>query len=262
MNRKSIIYSSILIGILFTTVIVFSSENAIAGSPRLSFYPPHYNFGDKDLDITDSTTLIIWNSGGCYSNCGTLYYTLSENCDWVYINPSSGTSNGENDYIIISIDTTGLSFGPHRCDILIKSNGGNETFVVLVNIISQTNNPPIKPTISGPLKGKPGEVYEYTISSIDPEDDDVYYEIEWFVGCSNIFWDGPYQSGNKIIKTNYWMDEGNHVITVRVKDSNGLEGESATLTVSMPKQKIFNDIPKIILKWYSKFSFLQPYLIS
>jgi len=259
MNGRSITFSIILIGIVFATVLVFFSENAIAGSPRLSFYPPHINFGDKEADITDTTTLIIWNSGGCYPKCGTLSYTFNEDCDWVSIYPTSGSSTSENDQINVSIDTNDLSFGPNRCEVTIKSNGGNETFIVYVNIIGQTNNPPSKPTISGPIKGKSGVEYEYTILSVDPEGDDVYYEIEWFNGYPNVFWDGPYQSGKKIIKTNYWSDEGNHVIIVRVKDSSGLEGESATLTVTMPNQKNYNYIPQIILWWHVKFHFLQPY---
>jgi len=55
------------------------------------------------------------------------------------------------------------------------------------------NQPPNAPMITGPAEGVVGEEYEYTCVSTDPEDDDVYYYIDW--GDGNVEdWIGPYAS--------------------------------------------------------------------
>jgi hypothetical protein len=98
--------------------------------PELSYSPASHDFGDKYEGETDSTTFEVWNSG-----TGTLTYSVSETCDWVEVNPTSGSSTGEHDTITIDIDTTGLSEGLHTCDITINSNDGSGTFTVRVNIV-------------------------------------------------------------------------------------------------------------------------------
>jgi hypothetical protein len=97
----------------------------------LSLSPKSHNFGDMCECETDSTTFDVWNSG-----TGTLTFSLSETCGWVDVHPTSGSSTGEHDTITIDIDTTGLFEGSHTCDISISSNGGSETFIVTVNVVS------------------------------------------------------------------------------------------------------------------------------
>jgi hypothetical protein len=126
-------------------------------------------------------------------------------------------------------------------DIRIFNKPLNSNEIVDVYGRITTNNPPNKPTIEGVKSGKVGEIYDYTISSVDPDGDEVFFEIEWFVGCINILWEGPYESGEEVIMSNSWSEEGTHIITVRVKDMFDLEGESATFEVSMPKNKSFKD---------------------
>jgi len=124
---------------------------------------------------------------------------------------------------------------------------------------SGQNNPPNKPTITGPTSGKTETEYTYNFSTIDPEGDDVYYWILWFDGCPGVSWDGPYESGEDVIKKYTYSEDGNYTISVKAKDSNGAESEWATLEVSMPKQKSYNQIPRIILWLLERFPFLQPY---
>jgi PKD repeat protein len=112
-------------GTFTVTVNVVSCEE-----PVLSYSPASYNFGDKCERETDSTTFEIWNSGS-----GTLTYSLSENCGWVGVSPTSGSSTEEHDTITVDIDTTGLPVGSHTCDISISSNKGSGTFTVDVTVI-------------------------------------------------------------------------------------------------------------------------------
>jgi hypothetical protein len=135
-------------------------------------------------------------------------------------------------------------------------NGAMSVFSGPLTVTVTTNSPPNKPIITGDVNGKVGAEYEYTISSTDPDGDAIYFEIEWFSGCPGVFWEGPYPSSEQVIKTNTWNDRGDHTITVRVKDSYDLEGESTTLLVTMPKYQNNN------LALYQFFSRLIEYFPS
>ena len=101
------------------------------------------------------------------------------------------------------------------------------------------NNPPNKPTITGPNNGKTGESYTYTIAASDSDGDDISYYVDWGDG-SNSGWQGPYESGTSITLSHTWNEDGTYRIKAKAKDTNNIESEWATLEVSMPKQKIFH----------------------
>jgi hypothetical protein len=103
-----------------------------------------------------------------------------------------------------------------------------------------TNNPPNKPMIDGPNSGNAGTTYNYRFSTTDPDGDDVYYWIEWFYGCPGIFWDGPYGSGDEIIKPYTYENRGTFTITVIARDVFDAESEPATFTVTMPRNSVTN----------------------
>jgi len=102
------------------------------------------------------------------------------------------------------------------------------------------NQPPNTPVITGPIKGKTKEFYNFTISTTDTDNDSVYYWIEWFEGCSDVYWDGPYQSGFVITRNNSWGNRGDYTISVKAKDIHGAESNWATLEITMPKTKHIN----------------------
>ena len=77
-----------------------------------------------------------------------MIYSLSESCSWVDVHPTSDSSTGEHDTITVDIDTANLSEGSHICDISISSEGGSETFTVMVNVV-----PCQTPSLRGDLNG-------------------------------------------------------------------------------------------------------------
>jgi hypothetical protein len=85
---------------------------------------------------------------------------------------------------------------------IIKYGGGNE------------QNPP---TITGPTNGKIGVNYDFTFKVDDPEDDDIWYYIDWGDG-TNTDWFGPYPSGQEITKTHKWLANGTYDIWGKSKD--------------------------------------------
>ena len=104
--------------------------------------------------------------------------------------------------------------------------------------IQDSNNPPGKPFIDGQTPGRVGEEYTYTLKSIDPEDNDVWFIIDWGDGTYS---DGvgPYASGEEAIISNTWDEKGTYTITVRAVDVFGAEGPEGTLPVTMPKTSGF-----------------------
>jgi hypothetical protein len=84
------------------------------------------------------------------------------------------------------------------------------------------NQPPSKPLISGPTIGGAGIEFNFTISSSDPEEDQIYYNITW--GDDTFTnWIGPYNSSENITVNNAWDNYGEYEIKVKAKDSNGSE---------------------------------------
>jgi outer membrane protein assembly factor BamB len=110
------------------------------------------------------------------------------------------------------------------------------------------NNPPNKPSISGPNNGKSGESYSYVISATDPDIDDLSYYIEWGDG-SNTDWIGPNPSGDEITVSHAWSFSGTYSIKVKAKDTDGSESNWATLEVTMPKSKTFPLLDRLIERW-------------
>jgi glutaredoxin len=117
------------------------------------------------------------------------------------------------------------------------------------------NQPPHKPSIDGTTSGKPDEEYDYTFSSVDPEDSDVYFNIDW--GDGNIEeWIGPYDSGEEVTHGHTWSDKGAYTITIKAKDAFGAISPEETLEVSMPKNKAVSYNYKLLDILFERISFL------
>jgi len=78
-------------------------------------------------------------------------------------------------------------------------------------IITQKQiHPPNKPTINGPVYGKPFTSYDYKISTLDIDGDDIYYYIDWG-DESESGWIGPYKSGEEITKSHSWSNKNSNL---------------------------------------------------
>lgn len=101
-------------------------------------------------------------------------------------------------------------------------------------IEERPNTPPSAPSITGPTHGETGTAYNYTFVAIDPDDDPLYYLIDWGDGDSSEQWSGPYPSGEPVGRQHTWEEDGNYTIRVKAKDGEGAESNWSTLLVSMP----------------------------
>ena len=102
------------------------------------------------------------------------------------------------------------------------------------------NIPPVKPaTPSGNTNGKVGKEYIYTTSTTDPDGNQLWYMWKW--GDETSGWIGSFNSGEVVSESHIWDQQGAYEITVKAKDSYGVESEwSDPLMISMPK----NSMPK------------------
>jgi hypothetical protein len=99
---------------------------------------------------------------------------------------------------------------------------------------SSVNTPPETPEkLNGPTTGEVGIEYTFTTSTTDPQNDDVYYMVNWGDQVSD--WLGPYDSGDTVSLTHTWNAVGNYTLMVKAKDgSEGLEsGWSETSQISV-----------------------------
>ena len=121
---------------------------------------------------------------------------------------------------------------------------------------------PTPPSIVGKENGVAGKTYYYTFNSTDPDEDDIYYYVDWGDGTFED-WFGPFESGKKTTCTHVWEKTGTYLLKVKAKDTYGAESDWAELTVTMPRNKaIYNSfIIQILEKIANSFPILK-YLLG
>lgn len=89
---------------------------------------------------------------------------------------------------------------------------------------AEPNNPPSIPTIDGPSTGSIDWEYCFTIISNDPDEDNLFYYIDWGDGTVTD-WIGPYSSGENVTVCHIFTSPGIYSIRVKVKDDEGAESD-------------------------------------
>jgi PKD repeat protein len=150
--------------------------------------------------------------------------------DWDFGDGNTGTGlNPSHIYNEIGVYTVILT--------VEDDDGFTDNDTTTATITDYQNNPPNKPTITGPSKGKPGEEYTYYAVTTDPDGENVSYLFNWGNNITSFIM-GPYPSGVECNASTIWFDEGTFNVTVKAIDVYGAESEwSDPLVVSMPKTK-------------------------
>jgi hypothetical protein len=104
-------------------------------------------------------------------------------------------------------------------------------------IAIKNNQPPTTPTINGPINGKIGETYYYTLLSTDPEGDNISYWIKWGEN-PNIILSGPFPSGMEIEFGHVWNETGTFTIKAAAEDTAGAHSDWGNLNVIVSKNQI------------------------
>jgi hypothetical protein len=80
-------------------------------SSNFAFYADESGPNPANKILTISNTA----AGG-----GTLNWEITETCDWLDVNPASGSSTSEPDDVILSVDISGLDWGIYDCNITVS----------------------------------------------------------------------------------------------------------------------------------------------
>jgi len=114
---------------------------------------------------------------------------------------------------------------------------------------------PSNPLINGPTNGKILDKHTYFISTIDPDNNNVYYYIDWGDN-TNSSWLGPYDSGKEINVSHTWLKQGNFEIRIKAKNTLGAVSDWRTLTITIPKDKATNN-QMLLLRLLERFPLLE-----
>ena len=122
-----------------------------------------------------------------------------------------------------------------------NSYDGTDNDAWLIKIAEFSNNRPDKPSkLTGNIKIRKGEEYQYYCVTNDTDSDHIFYLFDWGDG-SDSGWLGPYDSGENCEAVHVWTEKGTYEIKVKARDIHGGESEwSDPLAVSMPKNKVMN----------------------
>jgi hypothetical protein len=106
------------------------SNEATYSPPTISLTPavlsPSVTVGNNAL----SESFQVWNAGN-----GTLTYSITDNVNWFSLNPTSGTSTGEQDTITVTYNTSGLSAGSYSASITVSDpNAVNSPQTISVSL--------------------------------------------------------------------------------------------------------------------------------
>ncbi len=97
------------------------------------------------------------------------------------------------------------------------------------------NLPPSDPEIKGPSNGNPGKDYKFTIVSIDPDDHNIKYYVDW--GDGNNIETKYYLSGNVVTLNHTWNKNGTYLIKGKAIDQYGAESNWSEYEVIIPRTR-------------------------
>jgi hypothetical protein len=110
----------------------------IAALPRLSLSPSSITRFITPGQIASSDVIELWNSGNSFS----LGYSISDDVNWLQVNPSTGSSNGVHQYHSVQYSTSGLPNGTYYGTISISSPGAK--YALSSVIVTMNVAPPAK----------------------------------------------------------------------------------------------------------------------
>jgi len=110
---------------------------------------------------------------------------------------------------------------------------GDNSGSVYVFEREEDNTPPSAPYITGPTSVKAKTAYLWNFTAIDPENNDIFYRIDWGDGTITD-WIGSYHSGEIMRQSHVYMYKGEYQIKAKAKDIYNNEGDWGTLPIYVP----------------------------
>jgi hypothetical protein len=201
-----------------------------------------------DLDWDCGAEFLEEEGGGHAVLCvGYLDDDGTNNDYWIMLNSWGTTSRRPNALFAVNMHMN------YDCTIIYENHEYYSFDFQTLNIsFGSQSEAPEPPSIQGSTTGKINTEYNYQLSTIDNQGDEVYFYIDWDDGETEE-WIGPLNSGEILNINHSWNNRGNYVIRAKAKDSNDAESFWSTLEISMPKHKISDYIPEKIFLFFNFF---------
>jgi C1A family cysteine protease len=128
--------------------------------------------------------------------------------------------------------------GIYKVILTVEDDSGNSANDSTWVFVNETNSAPDKPIITGRNKGRNGTEYTYKILAFDPDNDDLFFYINWGDTYWEGRWDswiGPIKSGEEFEISNIFDEPGNYTIRVKAKDIYDFKSDWTILKTTMSK---------------------------
>ena len=101
--------------------------------------------------------------------------------------------------------------------VIVQCVSGDLSGYQVQTLTTIQDSPPTLPSIQGPIKGKVGVSYPYSIVAEDLENDEVFYYVDWG-DMMNSSWMGPYPSNENVTLNHTFTKKGSYIIKVKARD--------------------------------------------
>jgi len=205
--------------------------------PAILVIPASYDFLPPLVTITNPGDAELFPEGTSINFAGTadygtnpyVYQWYSDIDGFLGEGPSLQVSN------LTAHVLNGRPMG-HTITLKVK-DAMNHTGQASISVIitTPTNQPPLRPTITGPRAGRSGSEYSYTVQTTDPNTDVIYYRLDVVDGEESepSDWFGPFPSGTPLVFNYTWLKPGKYTVSVQVKDIHNAESEWKSIKVTL-----------------------------
>jgi len=101
----------------------------VVAGPQISLSASELVFGTDEGIPPAPRILTIANSG-----IGVLEWAIATTCDWLHVNPNTGTSAEEPTQVVLTPDISGLTKGTYSCDLIVSDPYGYHTKTVAIGL--------------------------------------------------------------------------------------------------------------------------------
>jgi hypothetical protein len=203
---------------------------------------------NKDPQYHQDALIVVWEYDENYSGHSGEGILGHYSANWSFMCFPYSNNNPETKYIKITLgQECGSPCGKPDPTVEVRFD---DVFFGHFN-----NSPPETPTITGKTCGKVGTLYNYSVTTTDPDEDDVYYSIKCIPGSTDDNWQGPYRSGEEIIFNFTWNKRDEYYIKITAMDKYWGQSKQAILKVTI--SRINAKIDTHLLKLLDMFPILE-----